>query len=425
MMAAPPFFGWRVVWAAFAVAVFAWGVGFYGPSVFLHALHERSGWPVSVISAAITVHFLLSAGIVARMPAVHRRFGLVVATRAGGVLAGLGVLLWATVPTPWLLFPAALVSGAGWALTSGAAINAMVAPWFDRKRPAAISMAFNGASVGGVLFAPLWATLIAHLGFPLSAAAVGLAMAAALWWIAGSFLRATPADLGQWPDGDLMPVAAAAPPPAPAAVPPLPPGAAVWRDRRFATLSTAFALGLFAQIGLVAHLFSLLAPALGEAGAGLAVSLATACAVLGRTLVGWLLPERADRRVAAALNFAVQVGGCLALIAAAGTSAPLLLLGCALFGLGIGNLTSLPPLIAQAEFPRADVGRVVALVTATNQAVFAFAPAVLGLLRDATGSATAPIVLAALVQITAAAVALAGRGCRRGTGEADAHRVSS
>jgi hypothetical protein len=34
------FFGWRVVWAAFVVAVFGWGVGFYGPSVFLQVLHK-------------------------------------------------------------------------------------------------------------------------------------------------------------------------------------------------------------------------------------------------------------------------------------------------------------------------------------------------------------------------------------------------
>lgn len=417
MTAVVPFFGWHVVWASFAVAVFAWGVGFYGPSVFLYALHEGRGWPVSTISAAITVHFLLSAGIVAQLPALHGRFGLVTTTRAGGVLAGLGVVLWATVPAPWLLFPAALVSGAGWALTSGAAINAMVTPWFDKKRPAAISMAFNGASVGGVLFAPLWALLIARLGFPLSASLVGVAMAAGLWWIAGTYLRATPADLGQRLDGEAAPVTGT-----PLAFPvrrTLPAGTAIWNDRRFTTLSAAFALGLFAQIGLVAHLFSLLAPALGATGAGMAVSLATACAVVGRTLLGSLLPARADRRVAAALNFAVQVGGCLALLAAGGTSVPLLLLGCVLFGLGIGNLTSLPPLIAQTEFPRADVGRVVALVTAINQAVFAFAPAILGALRDATSWAGAPILLAALVQIAAAAIVLAGRAARKGQ-DADA-----
>ncbi|MBR0650634.1 MFS transporter [Roseomonas terrae] len=401
------FFGWRVVWGAFTVAVLAWGVGFYGPSVFLHVLHDGRGWPVWVISAAITWHFLLSAGIVARLPALHRRFGLVAATQAGGVLAGLGVVAWALAPAAWMLFPAAVLSGAGWALTSGAAINAMVAPWFDRKRPMALSMAFNGASVGGVLFAPLWALLIGGLGFPAAAALRGAIMAGAVWWIAATLLRPTPASLGQRPDGAAAEAVGTAGATA-ADRPALPAGRAVWRDGRFRSLSVAFALGLFAQIGLIAHLFSLLVAALGEVGAGAAVSLTTACAVVGRSLLGRLLGE-ADRRRAAALNFAVQVAGSAAFLAAGGTSAPLLLLGCVLFGLGVGNLISLPPLIAQREFARGDVGRVVALVTATNQAVFAFAPALFGLLQDLSGSRGASILLALAVQAAAAMVVMRWR----------------
>ena len=45
---------------------------------------------------------------------------------------------------------------------------------------------------------------------------------------------------------------------------------------RASTLALGMALGLFAQIGLVAHLFSLLTPALGAQQAGLAMGLATA-----------------------------------------------------------------------------------------------------------------------------------------------------
>jgi hypothetical protein len=48
------------------------------------------------------------------------------------------------------------------------------------------------------------------------------------------------------------------------------------------------------QIGLLAHLFSLLVPALGAQVAGFAAGGATAAAILGRTLVGWLMPARAD-----------------------------------------------------------------------------------------------------------------------------------
>jgi MFS family permease len=407
--AAPVFFGWRVVWAAFAIAMLAWGVGFYSPSEFLHVLHESRGWSVSLISSAITCHFLFSAGIVARLPMLHRRFGLAATTRAGGLAAGLGVLAWAMATQSWQLFPAALLSGAGWALTSGAAINSMVAPWFERRRPAALSIAFNGASIGGVLFAPLWALLIVYLGFPIAALCIGAIMVVTLWWLAGAYLSATPQALGLFPDGDAMGSASLA---AKAVLIPsarLPAGSMIWRERRFATLSVAFSLGMFAQIGLIAHLFSLLAPALGEGGAGLAISLTTASAILGRSLLGALLPTGSDRRIAAALNFSVQIVGSVALLAAAGTSVPLLLVGCILFGLGIGNLVTLPPLIAQAEFAPGDVGRVVASVVAVNQAVFAFAPVTLGLLRDNAGWGGTPIALAALVQLVALVIVLTGR----------------
>jgi hypothetical protein len=211
-------------------------------------------------------------------------------------------------------------------------------------------------------------------------------------------------------DGDVAPeTEPAAAYSAPAADPlPLRPGIAVC-ERRFATLSLAFALGLFAQIGLFTHLFSLLVSALGTAGAGLSISCITGCAVLGRTLLGTLLPANADRRVVGAANFGVQIAGSMALLLANGSSVLLLLVGCALFGLGVGNLVSLPPLIAQAEFGSADVPRVVALVTAANQAVFAFAPAALGVLRDATADGWAVLLVVGLVQISGAVILLAGR----------------
>ncbi len=80
-----------------------------------------------------------------------------------------------------------------------------------------------------------------------------------------------------------------------------------------------------------------------------------------------------------------------------------------LFGLGVGNLTSLPPLIAQREFRPADVGTVVALVTAINQAVFAFAPAIFGSLHDSTGDYMVAFLTAAAAQILAAGVVVYGR----------------
>lgn len=392
------FFGWQVVAASFVLAVFAWGIGFYGPGVYLHALHAREGWSLSLISAAITLHFLASAAMVGHLARAHARFGVVAVTRAGAVASALGAMGWALAEAPWHLVPAALLTAAGWSAHSGAAINAILSPWFDRRRPAALSLAFNGASVGGVAFTPLWAGLIGWLGFGWAGVAVAALTLLVLWPLAGVWFAPTPAAMGLHPDG-----AAAPPRPGPGA-----PRGPLWRQGAFRSLSLAFAIGLLAQMGLLTTLFSIMAPVLGPGGAGMALSLATACAVLGRTAVGTLMPPGLDRRAIGVANFLMQAVGSAVLAAAGGESAALLLAGVVLFGLGIGQLLSLPPLIAQAEWPPEAVGQVVAMVTAVNQAFYAFGPGLLGAALDAFGP-VAPPVIAGVLQLLAAAVLLSRR----------------
>ena len=400
MIAANRFFGWSVAWSAFTIAVFAWGIGFYGPSVFLQTLHDLRGWPISQISMAMTVHFLLSAVVIAYLPDIHRRLGIARTTFLGAVATAAGLVLWSNSREPSQLFVAAIPSAAGWAMTSGAALNAIVARWFDRDRPMAIALAFNGASVGGVVFVPLWVFLIGSIGFPSAALLVGGCMVAVVAYLCVSFLAKSPDDMGLAPDG------AASRQPAQRPQPRLS-RAEIVRTPRFLTISAAFALGLFAQIGLLAHLVVRLTPTVGIEHAGILVSLATLCAVVGRTVTGQWIGEH-DRRFAAAINFAVQIGGVLMLIFSGGWVG--LTLGCILFGLGIGNLTSLPPLIVQTEFDRADVVTVVALIIAINQGVFAFAPAIIGALRDATADYRLPFALIAMAQSLAAVIVLLGRG---------------
>jgi cyanate permease len=176
--------------------------------------------------------------------------------------------------------------------------------------------------------------------------------------------------------------------------------------RSFVTISATFALGLFAQIGLFAHLIVRLTPDFGSDIAAAAISVVTLCAILGRTLLGWMLGER-DRRLAMAANLAMQAAGSVLL--ALGDGPVALAVGCLLFGLGVGNLTSMMPLIAQREFRPADVGTVVALVTAINQAIFALAPGLFGWLRDLTGGYVEAFLLAAAIQVAAAVIVAIGR----------------
>jgi hypothetical protein len=146
------FYGWRVAGAAFVVAIFGWGLGFYGPPVYLHAVRELRGWSLALVSTAVTAHFLIGAIVVANLPKLYRRFGVSAVTKAGALALGAGVTAWAAAQEPWQLLAATVLSGAGWAAMGAAAVNQIVSPWFIRTRPAALSMAYNGASVGGIVF---------------------------------------------------------------------------------------------------------------------------------------------------------------------------------------------------------------------------------------------------------------------------------
>jgi uncharacterized membrane protein len=408
-----PFHGWRVIGGTFVLAVFGLGVGFHGPAVYLHALHERRGWPLALVSSAVTVHFLVGAMVVANLPALYRRFGIPAVTKAGAICLAVGVFGWAIAAAPWQLFGATLLSGAGWVTMGVAAVNAIVSPWFVRGRPAALAMAYNGGNIGGVIFSPLWAASIGAIGFPAAAAAIGVVMALTMWVLADLVFSRTPQQMRLAPDGDAP--GASATPVTLSTARPLP-GARLWRDPGFLTLAVAMALGLFAQIGLVVQLYSLLVPALGASQAGLAMGLVTAMAIVGRSLIGWAMPSGTDRRLVACGSTAIQMMGCVAFIIADGCSVPLLLLGVVLFGAGFGNGTWLPPLIAQAEFVTGDVPRVVALIVAIAQGAYAFAPVVFGTIRElapaagaSAGAAPSLFIAAGLVQALAICAFLAGR----------------
>lgn len=373
-----PFFGWYVVSATFVLAIFGWGVGFYGPPVFLQIVVQRTGWSVALVSAAVTVHFLVGAVVVANLPRLYKMLSVPLVTSLSAIILGLGIIGWSLANHPLHLFVAAVLSGIGWVGMGAAAVNALIASWFVRSRPAALSMAYNGASIGGVIFSPLWVALIFTMGFTRATITVSAIMIVIVVTLSVIVFSKTPKLLNQTPDGDKATTKAVETisQPMDSMV-----NKNLWRDRRFITLAAGMALGLFAQIGLIAHLFSIFTPVMGAQKTGLIMGGATVFAIIGRTMTGLFMPASANRRIIAAASYAVQIIGSVALILSGAENSWLMIAGALIFGLGIGNATSLPPLIAQHEFTKADAARVVPLIVAISQASYAFAPAVFGLVR--------------------------------------------
>jgi len=398
---AGPYHGWLVVGAAFLVALYGFGLGFYGPGIYLVALSQMHGWSAADISSAITSYYVLGAVLVFFfIGGLFDRLGARWVVGAGAVAMACGVVLLTFVARLWHLYAAFAVMSLGWATMSGAAINIIIAPWFDQRRGFAISLALNGASAGGLIVAPLLTILIGRLGLGPALWSTCAPMLAVLLPVVALVLRPKRADER---DGG----GAASTVPEPQRSHGTPPAhgtafslSAALRNRSFLTVSIPFALGLTAQVGFVTHQVAFLSPLIGTLAAGWAVSLTTFAAIVGRLATG-LFVDKVDRRATACGNFLVQVAALGILMSA--RSAPALYLGCALFGLGLGNLVSLPGLIVQQEFPPAHFARVVSMIVAINQFTFAFGPDLLGRLQQSAGGYATALV-ACLVMDAAAAV---------------------
>jgi predicted MFS family arabinose efflux permease len=250
-----------------------------------------------------------------------------------------------------------------------------------------ISLALNGASFGGIAGVPLLVIAIGHFGFP---TAMMIAAGVMLVLVVPTVLIF----VGHPPLLSGATVASAADAPSAAHI-----RKRALRDIAFLSVTTAFALVLFAQVGFIVHLISFLDPVIGRASATTAIALLTAMAVVGRVLFSTVI-DRLNQRLASALSFLSQAAALAVLINFRNEYA--LIAACGVFGFSVGNLITLPSLIVQREFDARSFGVLVSLQTAIAQVTYAFGPGVVGVLRDLSGSYTLPLSGCIALELTAA-----------------------
>jgi predicted MFS family arabinose efflux permease len=367
--------GWRIVLVCFLLATFGWGLGFYGQSVYVAELHRLHGWPASLVSGGTTFFYLFGAALVAFVSEAIRAFGPRNCLLAGTFAMAAAAVAIGLVREPWQLYAANAVLAFGWAGTSLSIITNTLGLWFNQKRGMAISLALNGASFGGIVGVPLLVVAIGTFGF--SGAMIASAIAMIVLMVPVTLLF-----VGRPPIHASMGAVAAADAPSPTQI-----RARAFRDPGFLSVSIAFALVLFAQVGFIVHLIAFLDSVIGRERAAIAVALLTAMAVVGRVLFSTVI-DRLNQRLASSMSFVSQA---LALVVIINVHNDVVLIAaCALFGFSVGNLITLPSLIVQHEFDPRSFGVLVSLITAINQITFAFGPGVIGLLRDISGSYSLP-----------------------------------
>src|SRR3989475_335165 len=267
------FYGWTVVGATFVMAMFSFGLGFYGLTVYLASLQRLHGWSASTVSAPVTVYYVAGALLTAATSGLYERLGPRTVVIGGSIAMVSGVAALGLVARLWQLYPVFVGMSVGWGAMRGAAINVILAPWWQRRRGLAVSIAFNGATLGGVLVAPVLIGLIDALGFTRALAVAAVVSLIALLATA-ALMRRDPRELGLGADGGTAPVVHAEDPAA-AKASQRGRGEAL-RTWRFWSVSAPFALGLAAQVGVLTHLVAPVTPTLGGGAAARAVRPAAA-----------------------------------------------------------------------------------------------------------------------------------------------------
>ena len=393
------FYGWRIVAVCLVAAVFANALGLFGAGVYLHALVEFKGWSTGAVSSSITLFYVTSALLLVPVGGIIGRAGPQAIFAAGAAALAAGVAAIGQVTEPWQTYVVFVVMGVGWACLSTTAVATTLAPWFERYQGRAVSIASLGASVGGMVGAPILIAGIAWLGFAATTAIAAALALAVVMPLALFVMKRRPQDLGLFPDGAVDVGRAAA-------------GSAPSWNRRSALRTTAlrsvmlgFGLGMMMQVGFITHQVTLLSPSLGAAGTSLTVSATAVTALLGRLMLARFADQVSARLTASVMM--VIAAGALAMQALFPVPA-VLVVGSVLMGLTIGNVTTLAPIIVRRKFGAASFGALYGVASCVIQLGMGLGPGFYGLLHDAFGGYRVPLLLAAAADLVAASVVSAG-----------------
>jgi MFS family permease len=389
--------GWRVVLACFLIALFLFGFGLYGQGVYIAELQRLYGWPTALISGASTLSFLLSNIFATFTNELVVRFGAKRLVLLGIAALAASTTLLALASAPWQVYFAFILMSLGWIGMGTVVIATILSLWFVRRRGLAISLAFTGASSGGVVVTPLLVFLVERFGFPaamLTATAIMVAvlLPVALAWI-GPPPSVDPAERHM--DVSLRAQISSAPNDMPRAK--------LMRSLAFWTISIPFALALLARIGFIVHQIALLEPKIGRASAGFAVSVMTFMAIVGRFGLGMVV-DRLDPRLVTAASLVSQAAALLTIRQT--DSVPMVLAACAVFGFSVGNLITLPPLIIHREFSAARFVVVMGLANAISGTIGALGPGLVGLVHPWSGNYDAALALCIALELIAAVIVM-------------------
>jgi MFS family permease len=378
--------GWWVVTGCFLVLLVNSGLAFYGLAVYLNAFSNEKGWSLGTISFGTTIFFIVGGAAGMWAAKLIARYDVRYVLVGGAVIAGASLALLGQVQTQWQMFLVYGVFALGYAGAGLVPATTVVTRWFHAKRAVALSVASTGLSVGGIVITPFAKRFIDEYGMAATTPWLGLFLVVTIVPVSWFLVRPDPEVEGWAPDGMRRAVGEVAP-----ALTGLTFNEAVaTKFYKAVTIGYIFALG--SQVGGIQQLVKLVEERTDPATARFAVTALAATSVVARLVGGRAVQLMPMMRFAVVIA-AVQ---CLALLGLAFFETTLLIFAAIiLFGLTIGNLLMMQPLLIAERFGVRDYPRIYSRSQFIGILGVAGGPLLLGWLYDVSGSYRVPYIAAA------------------------------
>lgn len=388
--AARRFFGWAVLPAVCYSLFIGAGLIFYAMSVLLPALVAATGYSVTEISAANTIFLLVGglAGIV--VGELIARYDIRWTVSCGSLFIALAYWLLPAATGLGQIYAVYALLALGYAMTALIPATTVVARWFIRRRALALALTQSGLSLGGVILTPLLAAALDVHGLlalhgPLFLLLILANIPLCIW-----LMRPDPAAMGQFPDGDNDASENNADGGLDAAL--------ALRSGFFRFSVIAAILALMVQVGTIAHLYNwALARADDEVAAGM-VAVVAGASFLGRLICGAFL-DRFDLYRFALTLYLAQASVLVMIAFADGVWA--VSVASFAFGLTVGNILMLQPLLIGAAFGMRDYPRLLSYFQLLMNFGVAAGPIFIGLIYDYAGGYQAAFLAAAVAAVGA------------------------
>ena len=371
-----PFFGWRIVGAAFTVLFVVYGIQFsFG--TFVGDVVADTGWSETRLQLIFAIYIGLYSALSALSGWLTDRWGPRPIVATGSILLTGGYLLWATSDS---LIIVALGMGVVAPLgmsCSWVPCNATVVRWFVVRRGLATAIATSGGSLANILVPPIAALLVDAYGWRV--AIVGMSIFGGVCMLLSALaLERDPESIGQVPDGSPMSSRHTTEDGLTGVSP-----AEAWRSITYWQIFGMYALTFVAVFIPFVHLV--------QFAQSLGASLQTASTVISAIGIGGLvgrlvmgpISDRIGRKTSVILALGIETAAFMGMAISSGLW--LLYPSAAAFGFAYGGgVVVFPPLVADL-FGRAHAGAIVGRIFATAGSMAAIGPYVAQLIHNALG----------------------------------------